>query len=125
MVMLGGFAAPSPLAAALDAGGLQLAALTLVEDWAGDEESPEEYAEAEAAIALTAKFKGTLLVLCQMPGRDREDLPRTAGQGAPVRAGRRRPGHRCRAGLCVPPKLAGRVGVPGRRRLRPSLGGVA
>jgi inosose dehydratase len=74
MVMLGGFAAPAPLAAALDAGGLQLAALTLVQDWAGDGESPEEYAEAEAAIALTAKFKGTLLVLCQMPGRDREDL---------------------------------------------------
>ena len=74
MVMLGGFAGPSRLAGALDAGGLQLAALTLVEDWAGDEESPEEYEEAEAAIALTAKFKGTLLVLCQMPGRDREDL---------------------------------------------------
>ena len=74
MVMLGGFAGPSRLAGALDAGGLQLAALTLVEDWAGDEESPEEYEEAEAAIALTAKFKGTLLVLCQMPGRDGEDL---------------------------------------------------
>jgi inosose dehydratase len=74
MVMLGRFSSPGPLSAALDAGRLQLAALTLVEDWAGEEESPQEHAEADVAIALTTKFKGALLLLCQMPGRDREDL---------------------------------------------------
>jgi inosose dehydratase len=74
VIMLGRFAEAGRLAAALEANHLELAALTLVEDWAGEHETPQERASADAAIALAASFDGALLALCQMPGRDRQDL---------------------------------------------------
>jgi inosose dehydratase len=74
VVMLGNFATAERLRGVLELAGLELAALTLVEDWAGERESPEERASADAAIALTSLFQQTILVLCQMPGRDRSDL---------------------------------------------------
>jgi inosose dehydratase len=75
IVMLGDFAAPERLAATLDAAGLDLAALTLVEAWAGDSgETSEERSRADSAVALTGAFADALLVLCQAPGEDRRDL---------------------------------------------------
>jgi inosose dehydratase len=74
VIMLGQFAAPGRLRGALRANNLELAALTLVEDWAGDHETPQERASADAAIALARSFDGALLALCQMPGHDRRDL---------------------------------------------------
>jgi inosose dehydratase len=74
VVMLGDFATAGRLQSVLETTGLQLAALTLVEDWHEEHESPAERASADAAIGLTACFDGALLVLCQMPGRDRSNL---------------------------------------------------
>jgi inosose dehydratase len=76
VVMLGDFATAHRLGGALESSGIQLAALTLVEDWNGEHELEAERASADAAIALTAKFGGALLVLCQRPGKDRRDLTR-------------------------------------------------
>ena len=73
VVMLGDFASAARLRGALGRNGLKLAALTLVEDWAGEHETPAERASADAAISLAGSL-GALLVLCQMPGRDRRDL---------------------------------------------------
>ena len=74
VIMLGRFSSYGLLTGALESAGLQLAALTLVEDWAGEKESRSERTEADAAISLAARFKDVPLVLCQMPGRDRDDL---------------------------------------------------
>jgi inosose dehydratase len=74
VIMLGQFAGSQRLRAALGPNNLELAALTVVEDWAGEHETPQERASADAAIALAASFDGALLALCQMPGRDRHDL---------------------------------------------------
>jgi inosose dehydratase len=74
VIMLGQFAGAERLRGTLEANRLELAALTLVEDWAGEHETPQERASADAAIALAASFDGALLALCQMPGRDRHDL---------------------------------------------------
>ena len=74
MIMLGRFSSSGVLSSALEPAGIELAALTLVEDWAGEGESTSERTEADAAIGLATKFKDALLVLCQMPGRDRADL---------------------------------------------------
>jgi len=62
------------LRGALEPNDLELAALTLVEDWTSEHETPSERVSADAAIALTKSFDGALLVLCQMPGKDRKDL---------------------------------------------------
>jgi inosose dehydratase len=80
VIMLGNFATPERLHAALGANHLELAALTLVEDWAGEHETPAERAAADAAIALVQSFDGALLALCQMPGRDRDDLRERQGR---------------------------------------------
>ena len=74
VVMLGDFTTADRLTDVLQNTGLQLAALTLVECWADDRESVTEMASADAAISLTATFDDALLVLCQMPGVDRNDL---------------------------------------------------
>lgn len=74
VVMLSDFGTAERLRDVLEAAGLRLAALTLVEDWNGERESPGERVSADGAIALTACFDGALLVLCQMPGADRSNL---------------------------------------------------
>ena len=74
-IMLGSYYDdPSALKAVLDQYGLELAALTLVLDWAGQKESDAERQEADRIIKYMQNFPGTHLVLCQMPGRDRSDL---------------------------------------------------
>jgi len=74
VIMLGEFATAERLRGALEPNNLELAALTLVEDWTSEHETPSEHVSADAAIALTKSFDGALLVLCQMPGKDRKDL---------------------------------------------------
>jgi inosose dehydratase len=80
VVMLGEFATAERLRGALEPNNLGLAALTLVEDWTGEHETPSERVSADAAIALTKSFDGALLVLCQMPGKDRKDLRERQGR---------------------------------------------
>ncbi len=80
VIMLGQFATTERLRGALEPNHLELAALTLVEDWAGEHETRSERAAADAAIALTQSFDGALLVLCQMPGADRQDLRERQGR---------------------------------------------
>ncbi len=76
LCMLGGFAAdPARLRDALDARGIELAALCLVCDWRGDRESRSERSAADAVIGmLRAYFPASVLALCQMPGVDRAHL---------------------------------------------------
>ena len=74
VAMLGPFTTTGRLRGALESNHLELAALTLVEDWTGEQETPSQRAAADAAIALTQSFDGALLALCQMPGADRQDL---------------------------------------------------
>jgi len=49
-------------------------ALCLVCDWLGSSENREERLLADKAIEYTQKFDDLMLVLCQMPQADREDL---------------------------------------------------
>ncbi len=74
--MLGSYSHdPESLAADLHSQGLELGALCLVCDWLGAEETALEKNEAERAITmLTRHFPGTLLVLCQMPQNNRDNL---------------------------------------------------
>jgi inosose dehydratase len=80
--MLGPYAdRPEELAAGLKHRGLELGALCLVCDWRGPEESAQERQEADRAMDYLKRFPGTLLALCQMPGRDRFDLARRQRNG--------------------------------------------
>jgi inosose dehydratase len=75
VVMLSRLADPRRLKAALDAQGIRLGALCLVEDWREPQETAKERAEADQVIAnLATVFPETMLALCQMPGKDRADL---------------------------------------------------
>ena len=65
---------PARLAEALAEHDVALAALTLVLDWAHPRETKEERVAAERAIDYVARFPGTLLGLCQLPGEDRANL---------------------------------------------------
>ncbi len=65
---------PARLADALGRRGLALAAICLVCDWLGSRESDAERAEADRVIAFLRHFPGTMLALCQMPGKDRSNL---------------------------------------------------
>lgn len=64
---LGELSDPARLAATLQQAGIEMAALTLVEDWLGGEETAEERRRADECLALLAHFPDTLLNLCQMP----------------------------------------------------------
>jgi inosose dehydratase len=74
--MLGKFAtSPDRLQACLQKHGVTLGALCLVCDWLEAEESPAERALADSTIAMLKDyFPGSVLVLCQMPGTDRQNL---------------------------------------------------
>jgi len=65
---------PVRLAEELDKHKIDLAALTLVLDWANPEETEEEREQAERAMDYLRHFPETLFVLCQMPGEDRSNL---------------------------------------------------
>ena len=51
-----------------------MAALTLVEDWLHPHETEQERANADQTMDFLAHFPGTILVLVQMPGKDRSQL---------------------------------------------------
>ena len=56
-----------PLRASLDKHGIELAALALVLDWNGEEETSEERVTADAAIDLLRQFPDAVLCTVQMP----------------------------------------------------------
>ena len=58
----------------LAANQLELAALTLAEDWLNPEETDEERARADRTIEFLKSFPDTILATVQMPGRDRSHL---------------------------------------------------
>jgi inosose dehydratase len=74
VVMLGDGWRAGDLLSELDRHDLRLAALCLVESWAGRSETPAEAAAADQAIEAVAAAPGALLNLCQLPGTDRRDL---------------------------------------------------
>lgn len=53
---------------------LSYAAMALPLDWHHAKETDEEYAMAQKAIAFLKHFPGTLLLLCHLPGKDRNNL---------------------------------------------------
>jgi inosose dehydratase len=65
---------PAKLADALRQRNLTLAAICLVCNWSDPMESEAERAEADRVIAFLEQFPGTMLALCQMPGKDRSRL---------------------------------------------------
>ncbi|HEY3324314.1 MAG TPA: sugar phosphate isomerase/epimerase family protein [Planctomycetota bacterium] len=73
--MLGDYEkAPQRLADELSQRDLKLAAICYVADWRGAKETDAERAAADHTIQYVKTFPGTLLALCQMPGKDRNDL---------------------------------------------------
>ncbi|WP_370588524.1 sugar phosphate isomerase/epimerase family protein [Robiginitalea sp. SC105] len=65
---------PVRMREALDACGLELAALCHVEDWRNPKESAGEAHRAGKWMDFLAHFPDTLYLLVQMPGKDRQDL---------------------------------------------------
>lgn len=74
LVMLGDHWSPARLGESLDAHGLALTALVLVEPWRDRTEAEAERADAETAIRCAAGFPDAKIVLCPMPGADRSAL---------------------------------------------------
>jgi inosose dehydratase len=74
--MLGDFRSkPDRLRNCLDSHGIGLGALCIACDWRDDRETPEEFDQANVVIQMLSNyFPGSLLVLCQMPGEDRQNL---------------------------------------------------
>lgn len=65
---------PSLLANELEKHNIALAALCLVLDWLNPRETEEEKVKAEQPMDYLKHFPDAMLVLCQMPGRDRSNL---------------------------------------------------
>jgi inosose dehydratase len=65
---------PARMVETLQANRIELAALTLVEDWLQPRETEQERAHADQTMDFLALFPGTILVLVQMPGKDRSEL---------------------------------------------------
>lgn len=65
---------PVLLKESLDKYQIELAALAVVEDWLYPKETKEELARSEKWIQLLKHFPNTILVLVQMPGKDRSNL---------------------------------------------------
>jgi len=74
--MLGSFASePARFRDCLQSHGVTLGALALVCDWLNPKETAEEMALADSTIAMLQEyFPECVLVLCQMPGADRQNL---------------------------------------------------
>jgi inosose dehydratase len=72
--LTGRFRDPAYLKDILGAQGIQLAGITLVEDWLSPQETDQERENAEFCFQFLASFPETMLVLCQMPGKDRDQL---------------------------------------------------
>lgn len=58
----------------LEKNKIAYAALALPLNWHNNKETDEEYATAQKAIAFLKHFPNTLLLLCHLPGKDRENL---------------------------------------------------
>ena len=72
---LGALRDPGLMKAHLDAAGIELASLCIVEDWRGETETEAERAEADWAIDfLASHFPKAVFNICPMPGADRSDL---------------------------------------------------
>ncbi len=65
---------PALMHKVLAANGLELAALTLVEDWLHPLETDTERAHADRTIKFLQEFPGTMLAIVQMPAQDRSNL---------------------------------------------------
>lgn len=74
LVMLGDDWSPSSLKDSLDAHGMSLAALVLVEPWRGSREDEAERRDAETVITCVAEIPGAKIVFVPAPGVDRADL---------------------------------------------------
>lgn len=75
MRFLGALHDPLKMHDHLQAAGIELASLCIVEDWRGASETKEERASADWAIAfLGTHFPNAILNVCPMPGADRADL---------------------------------------------------
>ena len=72
---LGALRDPGLMKAHLDAAGIELASLCIVEDWRDKTETDAERAEADWAIDfLASHFPKAVFNICPMPGADRSDL---------------------------------------------------
>ena len=65
---------PGRLAEELENYHIDLAGLCLVLDWLNPRETEDEIVQAEQVMDYLKPFPYTMLVLCQMPGRDRSNL---------------------------------------------------
>ena len=74
VVMLGDLSEPLLAKDAVAASGIELGAICLVEDWVGSSETEIERQHSDHYINFLKHFPGTMFVLCQMPGNDRENL---------------------------------------------------
>lgn len=74
VVMLGQHRAPADMTPILSQTGLELVSIVLVEDWAEPQETAAERSNADHYIDYLRQFPAAVLVLCQMPGRDRDRL---------------------------------------------------
>lgn len=73
-LFLGNLGNPDPFQEVLQAHSMELGAVCLVEDWLEHRETEDERRRADRAIAFIRYFPGTRLVLCQRPGKNRDDL---------------------------------------------------
>jgi len=65
---------PMGLKTMLDSKGLTLAAITMALPWQNATETDDERAEADYAIDFLQHFPNTMFVLCQLPGKNRDNL---------------------------------------------------
>ena len=72
--MLGDYDDPVRMKEQLDRRGLKLGALCLALPWRQSAPTEEEHAETVRTLRFLKQFPGTLLVLVQLPGKDRRDL---------------------------------------------------
>lgn len=74
VVMLGAHRDPETMRSVLKEAGTDLVSIVLVEDWAAPAETPAERANADHFISYVHQFPSAVLVLCQMPGDNRDRL---------------------------------------------------
>ena len=74
VIMLGSLRDPARMKEALAATSMQLGGICLVEDWMNPQETAVERENADFYLEYMTHFPGTMLILCQMPARDRENL---------------------------------------------------
>jgi inosose dehydratase len=73
-LLKGYFDSPDAFKKMLDEKGVVLAALCVVCDWLNNDETPEEKLLADKSINFVRHFPEPMLMLCQMPQKDRSNL---------------------------------------------------